>query len=168
MGSDSDGAVMAGCTRVLEEYGIRYEARVLSAHRTPDATARYVRAAEGRGLRVIVAGAGGAAHLAGVVDVEDLHVLCVQHPEDLLDVGGHLLKSFFTLAQGRFRLLPPRDVPENGDVTAGEIVRFRRIFNEDRLAIRSQNPRLAVFVLAVEEATPDVLENSRICEELPK
>src|SRR5204862_4801250 len=48
-------------------YGIRYEARVLSAHRTPDATARYVRAAEGRGLRVIVAGAGGAAHLAGAV-----------------------------------------------------------------------------------------------------
>jgi phosphoribosylaminoimidazole carboxylase PurE protein len=67
MGSDSDAAVMAGCTRVLEEYGIGYEARVLSAHRTPDATRRYVRAAEGRGLRVIVAGAGGAAHLAGAV-----------------------------------------------------------------------------------------------------
>jgi phosphoribosylaminoimidazole carboxylase PurE protein len=67
MGSDSDAAVMAGCTRVLEEYGIPYDARVLSAHRTPDATARYVRAAEGRGLRVIVAGAGGAAHLAGAV-----------------------------------------------------------------------------------------------------
>jgi phosphoribosylaminoimidazole carboxylase PurE protein len=67
MGSDSDARVMAGCTRVLEEYGIPYEARVLSAHRTPDATARYVRAAEGRGLRVIVAGAGGAAHLAGTV-----------------------------------------------------------------------------------------------------
>jgi phosphoribosylamine--glycine ligase len=67
MGSDSDAPVMAGCTRVLEEYGIGYEARVLSAHRTPDATARYVRAAERRGLRVIVAGAGGAAHLAGAV-----------------------------------------------------------------------------------------------------
>lgn len=67
MGSDSDAPVMSGCTRVLEEYGIPYEARVLSAHRTPDATARYVRAAEGRGLRVIVAGAGGAAHLAGAV-----------------------------------------------------------------------------------------------------
>jgi phosphoribosylaminoimidazole carboxylase PurE protein len=67
MGSDSDAPVMGGCTRVLEEYGVAYEARVLSAHRTPDATARYVRAAEGRGLRVIVAGAGGAAHLAGTV-----------------------------------------------------------------------------------------------------
>ena len=69
MGSDSDAPAMAGCTRVLEEYGIPYEARVLSAHRTPDATARYVRAAEGRGLRVIVAGAGGAAHLAGAMAV---------------------------------------------------------------------------------------------------
>jgi phosphoribosylaminoimidazole carboxylase PurE protein len=67
MGSDTDAPVMAGCTRVLEEYGVAYEARVLSAHRSPDATARFVRAAEGRGLRVIVAGAGGAAHLAGAV-----------------------------------------------------------------------------------------------------
>ena len=67
IGSDSDLPVMAGCARVLEEYGIGYEARVLSAHRTPDDTARYVRAAEGRGLRVLVAGAGGAAHLAGAV-----------------------------------------------------------------------------------------------------
>ena len=67
MGSDSDAPVMGGCARVLEDYGIPYEARVLSAHRTPDATVRYVRAAEKRGLRVIVAGAGGAAHLAGVV-----------------------------------------------------------------------------------------------------
>lgn len=67
MGSDSDAPVMGGCTRVLEDYGIPYEARVLSAHRTPEATVRYVRAAEKRGLRVFVAGAGGAAHLAGVV-----------------------------------------------------------------------------------------------------
>jgi len=67
MGSDSDAPVMGGCARVLEDYGIPYEARVLSAHRTPEATVRYVRAAEKRGLRVIVAGAGGAAHLAGVV-----------------------------------------------------------------------------------------------------
>src|SRR5882762_904846 len=114
-----------------------------------------------------ITGAAGDCFIRWV-DVEDLHVLCLQHPENLLDVGGHLLKPFFTLAQGRFRLLPPGDVPENGHVAAGQIVRFRRIFNEDGLAIRSQNPRLAVFVLAVEEATPGVLENSGICEELPK
>jgi phosphoribosylaminoimidazole carboxylase PurE protein len=65
MGSDSDLPVMAGCAKVLGEYGIGYEVRVLSAHRTPDEAVRYVREAEGRGVRVIVAGAGGAAHLAG-------------------------------------------------------------------------------------------------------
>ncbi|HEY7508825.1 MAG TPA: 5-(carboxyamino)imidazole ribonucleotide mutase [Vicinamibacteria bacterium] len=65
MGSDSDLPVMAGCARVLGEYGIGYEVHVLSAHRTPDEAVRFCREAEGRGLRVIVAGAGGAAHLAG-------------------------------------------------------------------------------------------------------
>jgi phosphoribosylaminoimidazole carboxylase PurE protein len=65
MGSDSDLQVMAGCARVLEQYGIPYEAHVLSAHRTPDAAVAFCRAAEDRGIQVIVAGAGGAAHLAG-------------------------------------------------------------------------------------------------------
>lgn len=65
MGSDSDLPVMAGCARVLEEYGIGYEVRVLSAHRTPEQATKFCREAEGRGLQVIVAGAGGAAHLAG-------------------------------------------------------------------------------------------------------
>jgi len=67
MGSDSDLPVMAGCARVLEEYGVGYEAHVLSAHRSPEEVARFCREAEGRGLKVLVAGAGGAAHLAGAV-----------------------------------------------------------------------------------------------------
>ena len=65
MGSDSDLQIMSGCARVLEQYGIPYEVHVLSAHRTPEAATRFCREAEGRGLQVIVAGAGGAAHLAG-------------------------------------------------------------------------------------------------------
>jgi phosphoribosylaminoimidazole carboxylase PurE protein len=65
MGSDSDLPVMAGCAKVLEQYGIAYDIRVLSAHRTPEEAAKYCREAEGRGIAVIVAGAGGAAHLAG-------------------------------------------------------------------------------------------------------
>ena len=67
MGSDSDLPVMAGCARVLQEYGVPYEVHVLSAHRTPDETVRFSRDAESRGLQVIVAGAGGSAHLAGVI-----------------------------------------------------------------------------------------------------
>jgi phosphoribosylaminoimidazole carboxylase PurE protein len=67
MGSDSDLPAMAEAARVLEAFGVAYEAKVLSAHRTPDEAAAYARDAEGRGIAVIVAGAGGAAHLAGAV-----------------------------------------------------------------------------------------------------
>jgi phosphoribosylaminoimidazole carboxylase PurE protein len=67
MGSDSDLPVMAECARVLEGYGVAYEVRVLSAHRSPDETTRFARGAEVAGFKVVVAGAGGAAHLAGVV-----------------------------------------------------------------------------------------------------
>jgi len=65
MGSDSDWPVMRETVTTLREFGIACEARVLSAHRTPDETADYVGAAEGRGLKIIICGAGCAAHLAG-------------------------------------------------------------------------------------------------------
>jgi 5-(carboxyamino)imidazole ribonucleotide mutase len=67
MGSKSDLEVMGAARDVLEELGIPYEVRILSAHRCPDETLAYARAAEGRGLQAIVAGAGAAAHLAGVL-----------------------------------------------------------------------------------------------------
>ena len=67
MGSDSDLPVMAECVRVLESYGIPYDVRVLSAHRTPEETAAYAREAAGHGLKILIAGAGGAAHLAGAL-----------------------------------------------------------------------------------------------------
>ncbi len=65
MGSISDVDVMRGCTETLKELMIPYEARVISAHRTPKQTQEYARTAEERGLEVIIAGAGWAAHLAG-------------------------------------------------------------------------------------------------------
>jgi 5-(carboxyamino)imidazole ribonucleotide mutase len=67
MGSDSDLPVMQPAADALAEFGIASELRVLSAHRTPDDTAEYAKSAIARGLKVIIAGAGGAAHLAGVV-----------------------------------------------------------------------------------------------------
>ena len=67
MGSESDRATMEEGARVLESYGVPCEVEVRSAHRTPDETARYAKAAEGRGIRVLIAGAGGAAHLAGAL-----------------------------------------------------------------------------------------------------
>ena len=67
MGSDSDWATMKLAAAACAEFGIGTEARVMSAHRNPDDMAEYARTAEGRGLRVIIAGASGAAHLAGAV-----------------------------------------------------------------------------------------------------
>jgi 5-(carboxyamino)imidazole ribonucleotide mutase len=66
MGSKSDWEVMRQSTEMLAQFGVPFEARVLSAHRTPHETSEYVAQAEGRGVQVIIAAAGGAAHLAGV------------------------------------------------------------------------------------------------------
>ena len=67
MGSKSDWDAMKQASDILTEFGIAHESRVLSAHRTPTVTAEYASSAGSRGLQVIIAGAGGAAHLAGVV-----------------------------------------------------------------------------------------------------
>ncbi|HEX6289686.1 MAG TPA: 5-(carboxyamino)imidazole ribonucleotide mutase [Herpetosiphonaceae bacterium] len=67
MGSDSDFATMRAAAEVCQEFGVAHEVRVVSAHRTPDDMAEYGRMAHERGLRVIVAGAGGAAHLPGML-----------------------------------------------------------------------------------------------------
>ncbi len=67
MGSASDWPTLRHAAATLESFGVQHERRVVSAHRTPDAMAEYARAAEERGIRVIIAGAGGAAHLPGMV-----------------------------------------------------------------------------------------------------
>ena len=67
MGSQSDWETMRHAAEVLAELGIPHEAKVVSAHRTPDRLFRYAREAEGRGLEVLIAGAGGAAHLPGML-----------------------------------------------------------------------------------------------------
>ncbi len=67
MGSDSDWDTMKAAANILEEFDVPYEKRVTSAHRTPDIMADYAKKAAGRGLKIIIAGAGGAAHLPGMV-----------------------------------------------------------------------------------------------------
>lgn len=67
MGSDSDWSVMADAAGALKEFGIEYEVEVLSAHRTPERMIEWGKAAAGRGIKVIIAGAGGAAHLPGML-----------------------------------------------------------------------------------------------------
>src|SRR5438477_9093936 len=72
MGSKSDWETMRHAVETLDELGVANEAHVLSAHRTPDQTTEFARKASERGLRVIIAGAGGAAHLAGVIAAHTL------------------------------------------------------------------------------------------------
>ena len=82
MGSKSDWEVMKNASDTLKQFGVAHEARVLSAHRTPHETAKYVTGAEGRGVEVVIAAAGGAAHLA---------VVCAAHT--LLPVLGVPMES---------------------------------------------------------------------------
>lgn len=72
MGSKSDWETMRHAAAILEQFAVRFEARVVSAHRTPDLMREYAREAEARGLEVIIAGAGGAAHLPGMVAAQTL------------------------------------------------------------------------------------------------
>jgi len=72
MGSQSDWETMEQCVKTLEQLGVPCEVRVLSAHRTPKALAEYIRSAEDRGIEVVIAAAGGAAHLAGVIAAQTL------------------------------------------------------------------------------------------------
>ena len=72
MGSDSDWATMRRCSDVLGDFGVVHECRVVSAHRTPDLLVEYAAAVEGRGLEAIVAGAGGAAHLPGMLAAQTI------------------------------------------------------------------------------------------------
>ncbi|MFM7224745.1 MAG: 5-(carboxyamino)imidazole ribonucleotide mutase [Actinomycetota bacterium] len=92
MGSDSDLPVMQGAADALAEFGVAHEIRVISAHRTPDAMVEYARTAVDRGLRVIVAGAGGAAHLPGMTaSMTPLPVIGVPVPLAHLDGLDSLL-----------------------------------------------------------------------------
>jgi 5-(carboxyamino)imidazole ribonucleotide mutase len=102
MGSKSDWDTMRGASEVLREFAVPHECRVVSAHRTPRWLAEYAQSAEARGLAVIVAGAGGAAHLPGMVAAETtLPVLGV--PVHTAALGG--LDSLLSIVQ------MPRGVP---------------------------------------------------------
>ena len=92
MGSDSDWPVMSSCAETLTRFGIVYEAKVLSAHRTPDAALAYATTAQQRGIKVLIGAAGGAAHLAGVLAAKSqLPVLAVPMPSKHLQGLDSLL-----------------------------------------------------------------------------
>ncbi|MFN8076550.1 MAG: 5-(carboxyamino)imidazole ribonucleotide mutase [Kineosporiaceae bacterium] len=115
MGSDSDWPTMSAAAEVLEEFGVPYEADVVSAHRMPHEMIAYGDAAQGRGLRVIIAGAGGAAHLPGMLaSVSPLPVIGVPVPLKHLD-GMDSLLSIVQMPAG----IPVATVSVGGARNAG-------------------------------------------------
>ena len=92
MGSDSDWPVMRACAVTLKRFDVPYEAKVLSAHRTPEAALDYAAGAQERGMKVLIGAAGGAAHLAGVLAAKtELPVLAVPMPSKHLQGLDSLL-----------------------------------------------------------------------------
>ncbi|MEL5992067.1 5-(carboxyamino)imidazole ribonucleotide mutase [Microbacterium phosphatis] len=115
MGSDSDWRIMADASAALTEFGIAHEVEVVSAHRTPDKLMSYAREARGRGLKAIIAGAGGAAHLPGMVaSMTALPVIGV--PVQLATLDG--LDSLLSIVQMPAGI-PVATVSINGARNAG-------------------------------------------------
>jgi 5-(carboxyamino)imidazole ribonucleotide mutase len=115
MGSDSDWSVMSDAANALKEFGIPFEVEVLSAHRTPERMIEWGKAAAGRGIKVIIAGAGGAAHLPGMLaSVSTLPVVGVPVALATLD-GMDSLLSIVQMPAG----IPVATVSINGARNAG-------------------------------------------------
>lgn len=115
MGSDSDLPVMKEAARILDEFNITYEIKIVSAHRTPDYMAEYAKSAKSKGLKVIIAGAGGAAHLPGMTASHtSLPVIGVPIKSKSLD-GMDSLLSIVQMPSG----VPVATVAINGAKNAG-------------------------------------------------
>ncbi len=116
MGSDSDWPVMQAATKILEEWEIPYEVDVVSAHRTPDKMVEYGRTAKDRGLQVIIAGAGGAAHLPGMMaSLTELPVIGVPILSSNSIDGWDSILSILQMPSG----VPVATVALNGAKNAG-------------------------------------------------
>ena len=146
MGSDSDWPVMEPAAAALTEFGVPDEAHVVSAHRTPRRMLEYAETAAGRGLRVVIAGAGGAAHLPGMVAAATpLPVIGVPRPLDRLD-GLDSLLSIVQMPAG----VPVATVSIGGGRNAG-LLAVRILAASDpelRAAVERFQADLAESVLA--------------------
>lgn len=153
MGSRSDWPTLSKAAEILAELGVPYETRVVSAHRTPDRLVEYARSARGRGLRIIIAGAGGAAHLPGMVaSMTSLPVLGV--PVKSSALSG--LDSLLSIVQ------MPKGVPvgtlaigEAGAANAG-ILAASMLANSDEALLK----RLEAYRKAQTDAVATSVEDS--------
>jgi 5-(carboxyamino)imidazole ribonucleotide mutase len=149
MGSASDAPIMEGAIEALRQLGVPVEVRVLSAHRTPDETIDYARTASSRGLKVLIAGAGGAAHLAGVLAAATaLPVIGV--PIALANLGG--LDSLLAMVQMP-KGVPVATVAVNGARNAGLLAARILAISDEELAgaLERQREQMAADVRAADE-----------------
>jgi 5-(carboxyamino)imidazole ribonucleotide mutase len=143
MGSDSDWPVMSDAAEALKEFGVEHEVRVVSAHRTPRDMLDWAAAAAGRGVRVVIAGAGGAAHLPGMIaSVTPLPVIGVPVPLKHLD-GLDSLLSIVQMPAG----VPVATVSIGGARNAG-LLAVRILASSDE-ALRT---RMEEFQVSLAEA----------------
>ena len=153
MGSDSDLPIMVEACRIMDQLGIESETTVISAHRTPDRAVEYARSAADRGLKVIIAGAGGAAHLPGVIAaLTDLPVIGVPVRGSSLE-GLDSLLSIVQMPRG----IPVATVGINNARNAGLLA--ARIIGVADPAVREQ---VATYRRESEKA---VLEKAAVLEE---
>jgi 5-(carboxyamino)imidazole ribonucleotide mutase len=150
MGSDSDWPMMEPAAQALDEFDVGWEAHVLSAHRTPRRMLDWAEAAAGRGLRVVVAGAGGAAHLPGMIAAATpLPVIGVPRPLDRLDGLDSLLSivqmpagvpvATVSIGGGRNAgLLAVRILAAGDDVLRARVERFQADLAESVVARDAQ------------------------------
>ena len=154
MGSRSDWPTMREAARMLDVFGVSHESRIVSAHRTPDRLVAYAKSAAGRGIKVIIAGAGGAAHLPGMVaSMTTLPVLGV--PVKSSALSG--LDSLLSIVQ------MPRGVPvatlaigEAGAANAGILAASILAVADPELAIR-----IAAWRKAQSESVPETVEDGQ-------
>ena len=131
MGSSSDHEVMSDAATILEKFGIEYEIHVVSAHRTPEAMVEYGLSAKERGLKVLIAGAGGAAHLPGMLAaVTTLPVIGVPVALARLD-GMDSLLSIVQMPRG----VPVATVAINGATNAGILAARILSTNDEKLSV---------------------------------
>lgn len=153
MGSDSDLRVMQGAVDVLVEFGVPHEVRIVSAHRTPEVAVDYARSAADRGLEVIVAGAGGAAHLPGITaSLTALPVIGVPVALDKLD-GLDSLLSIVQMPAG----VPVATVAIGNARNAGLLaVRILAVHDRDlRRAMERYQAQMAATVREKDERLQD-------------
>ncbi len=159
MGSDSDLPIMNKCAEALDTFGVSYEMVVSSAHRHPEKTARYARGAADSGIQIIIAGAGGAAHLPGVLaSMTLLPVIGVPIAIEPLQ-GVDSLYSIVQMPQG----IPVATVTVNGAFNAGLLAVEILALQDEKLRHKLNNYRRELAA-KVEEKDCKLREQSAQCK----